>query len=50
MSGSGSRKPRICECDHCGLSPKAIKNGVLLGGALWLVLIGILWCVLKVFG
>lgn len=47
-SGSG-HSVHICDCDDCGLSPKAIKNGFLLGGALWLVLIGITWGVLKIF-
>lgn len=47
-SGSG----HICGCDDCveRLDPKAIRNGVLLGGALWLVLGLALWGVLKVFG
>ena len=49
-SGSG----HICECDECseriGISRECMHNGFLLGGALWLVLIGITWGVLKVFG
>lgn len=49
MSGRRHTSPRICACDDCGLSPQAIKNGVLLGGALWLVLIGITLGVLKIF-
>lgn len=49
-SGTG----HICECDECaerlGISRACMRNSALLSLVLWLVLIGITWGVLKVFG
>jgi hypothetical protein len=44
---------RVCDCENCsdriGISPACMRNSLLIGGALWVVLIAALWCALKIF-
>lgn len=44
-------KPHVCDCPECaGISRACMRNSIVLGLALWAVLIGVLWGALKVFG
>jgi hypothetical protein len=44
-------KPHVCDCSDCSdrLTPACLRNSLLIGGALWVVLIGGLWVALKIF-